>query len=130
MPPGARSFEKLKDDFFLDVMFSPLGKFGQYGICDDRKVVASTLEPLTLPSGSTQPYRRMSLKFAPLTYNGNTVERRAYLSATAVGGTVYILVAGSLATRWKKLEADLKEIQMSFRAIGAPASTRAAAASS
>ena len=67
------------------------------GKCDDRKVVSSTLEQLTSPTGGKQQYRRLALKFAPLSYNGNTVERRALISATSVGGTVFILVAGSLA---------------------------------
>jgi len=89
-------------------------------------VVASKLEPLSLPSGSTQMYRRISLKFAPLTYNGNTVERRALISATSVGGTVFMLVAGSLATRWKKLQPDLDEVQASFRVIGGTTKTSAA----
>ena len=43
------------------------------------------------------------------------------MSATSVGGTVFILVAGSLATRWKKLQPELSEVQASFRAIGAGA---------
>ena len=99
-------------------MLDPAGKFGQYGKCDDRKVISSTLEPLTLPSGGKQLYRCLSLKFAPLTYNGNTVERRALLAATSVGGTIFILVAGALNTRFKKLQPELQEIQSSFRAIG------------
>ena len=88
------------------------------GKCDDRKVVSSTLEQLTSPTGGKQLYRRLALKFAPLSYNGNTVERRALISATSVGGTVFILVAGSLANRYKRLQADLLEVQTSFRAIG------------
>ena len=66
-------------------------------------MVASTLVPLSLPQGGQQSYRRLSLKFAPLTYNMNTVERRSLVSATAVGGTVFMLVSGSLSSR-EKLE--------------------------
>ena len=117
MPKNAK-FEALKDDFFLEVLFDPAGKFGQYGKCDDRKVVTSTLEPLSLPTGQKQLYRTMAIKFAPLTYNGNTVERKALISATSVGGTVFMIVAGALATRYKKMQPDLLEVQQSFRAIG------------
>ena len=117
LPPRTK-FEALKDDFFINVLLDPMGKFGQYGACDDRKVVSSAIEPLALPTGGKQLYRRIGLKFAPLTYNGNTVERRALISSTEVGGTVFMLVAGSLATRFKKLQPDLQEVQASFRAIG------------
>ena len=116
--PAKTSFDKLSDEFFLEVLLDPAGKFGQFGKCDDRKVVSSSVEALTLPTGGKQSYRRMGIKFAPLTYNGNTVERRALISATAVGGSVFMLVAGSLATRYKKLQPDLQEVQGSFRVIG------------
>ena len=116
--PSKTKFEALNDEWFLEVLLDPMGKFGQYGKCDDRKVVSSALEATTLPTGQKQSYRKIELKFAPLTYNGNTVERRALISATSVGGTVFMIVAGSLATRFKKLKPDLLEIQTSFRAIG------------
>ena len=112
------SVERLADDFFLDVLFDPAGKYGAYGKVEDRKVLSSSVQLINLPSGGTQPYRRIALKFAPLTYNGNVVERRALLSATAVGGTVFIMAAGSLATRYKKMEPELLAIQESFRAQG------------
>jgi len=117
--PDKTRLEDLPDEWFVKVLLDPAGKFGQYGQCDDRRVTSSVIEPLTLPSGGKQMYRRLGLKFAPLTYNGNTVERRALLSATSVGGTVFILVAGALNTRFKKLQPELQEIQASFRAIGA-----------
>lgn len=117
--PDKTKLEDLPDEWFVEVLLDPAGKFGQYGQCDDRRVTSSVIEPLTLPSGGKQMYRRLGLKFAPLTYNGNTVERRALLSATSVGGTVFILVAGALNTRFKKLQPELQEIQASFRAIGA-----------
>lgn len=75
-------------------------------------------------SGSEQAYRRVELKFTPLTYNQNTVERRALLSATAAGGTCFVAVAGSLATRYKRAEPDLRQVQESFRAL--PSGRRAA----
>ena len=53
-----------------------------------------------------------------VTYNGNTVERRSLVSATEVGGSVFLLAAGSLATRYKKVEPDLLAIQDSFRVFG------------
>ena len=61
----------------------------------------------------------MSMRFDVLTYNQNTVRRRALLSATMVGGSVYVLVASCLGSRYKEAEADLAEIQTSFRALTA-----------
>ena len=96
-------------------------QYGSYGKVDDRKVEKCDLVSLKLPNGKEQAYRRIKLKFAPLSYNQNTVERRALISATSVGGTVFILVAGSLATRFKKVKPDLEEIQESFRATASAA---------
>jgi len=117
LPSGA-SFESLTNDYFLDVLFAPEGKYGSYGVVEDRKVLASDVEVLTTPSGAKTLYRRISLRFAPLTYNGNTVERRALLSATHVGGTVFLLATGCLATRYKSLQTELVATQASFRAFG------------
>ena len=55
-----------------------------------------------------------------LTYNQNTVGRRALLSATAVGGSVFLLSAGSTDVRFKQVKDDLAACQQSFRAYGQP----------
>ena len=128
--PAGQAFESLPDNFFLDLLFDPAGKYGQYGQVEDRKVLSCTLTALTLPNGRKQQYRRMALKFAPLSYNANTVERRALLSATAVGGSVFVMVSGSLATRYKAVKEDLLEVQESFRAIVASSSGRSATSAS
>jgi len=117
LPPRTK-FDDLKNDFFVDLMFDPQGKYGAYGAVDDRKITSSQTVSVSLPSGGKQTYRRLSLKFAPLSYNQNTVQRRALISATAVGGSVFVLVTGSLATRFKQLEGSLQAVQESFRAIG------------
>ena len=114
--PQMQKFESLADDFFLDIIFSPTGKYGSYGAVDDRKVVKCELTSVRTPQGQQQSYRRLDLKFSPLSYNQNTVQRRALISATAVGGSVFICVAGSLANRFKQLRPELANIQESFRA--------------
>ena len=103
---------------FEEMLYDPAGKYGSYGTVEDRKVVSCTLAQVKNPNGAQQSYRRLALKFAPLTYNGNTVERRSLVSATEVGGSVFLLAAGSLATRYKKVEPDLLAIQDSFRVFG------------
>ena len=118
LPASKRSIEDIPISWFLDLLFAKGGKYGQYGTCDDRKVVKSDVVAASLPTGGTQLYRTLDLKFAPLSYNANTVERRALLSATSVGGSVFVLVSGSLATRYKKLQPELLAVRESFRAIG------------
>ena len=58
----ARGIDELKDDFFLDVIFDPAGKYGAYGAVEERKVVSSNSVALTVPGGGTQSYRRLALK--------------------------------------------------------------------
>ena len=52
------------------------------------------------------------------TRSQNLVERRALISATAVGGSAFIFVTGCMANRYKKVKEDLLETQESFRATG------------
>ena len=46
--------------------------------------------------------------------------RRALLSATAVGDSVFLLSAGSTDVRFKQVKEDLAACQQSFRAYGQP----------
>ena len=124
LPAFAKSLRELPDTFYTEAMFAPDGKYGAYGSVDDVRFVGEETLALSDSRGGRQSYRRLSLRFSPLTYNQNTVERRALLSATEVGGIVYILVAGCLATRYKKAQADLLGVQESFRAIGLRAAPR------
>lgn len=96
------------------------------GGVDDFSIKDIELLSLTSPAGSAQEYRRMAIKFDALTYNANTVSRRALLSATVLGGSVFVMVAGSLGTRYKTAASDLQEVQESFRAYGATAARAAA----
>jgi hypothetical protein len=124
MPDGATSLLDLSDTFYTEALFDPAGKYGAYGGVDDVRFVSSQNLELSDSRGGRQPYHRLSIKFSPLTYNQNTVERRALISATEVGGAVYMLVAGCLATRFKKVGEDLRGAQESFRAIGLKAAPR------
>jgi len=119
LPASSRGkIEEVSSDWVLDVLFDPQGKYGAYGAVDERKVTSSSVVELNLPSGGQQPYRRLALSFSPLTYNQNLVERRALISATAVGGSAFIFVTGCMANRYKKVKPDLVETFESFRALG------------
>lgn len=125
MPEGMSSLRDLPDTFFTDALFDPAGKYGAYGgLADGPRFLSSVALELSDSRGGRQPYRRLSIKFSPLTYNQNAVERRALISATEVGGAVYILVAGCLATRYKKAADELRDVQESFRAIGLKSAPR------
>ena len=112
-----KNVDTLKKKFFTDVLFDPAGKYGAYGTVDDFSVTKSEVLTRKSPSGKDQAYRRLSIKFAALTYNQNTVERRAEMMATEVGGSVYMLCAGCQARNYKASKADLDEILDSFRAV-------------
>lgn len=127
LPSGA-SLERLPVSFFEDMLYDRAGKYGAYGGVDERAVLSAEVVSRALPTGGTQPYRLLSLKFAPLTFNSNVVERRALVSATAVGGSVFMLSCGCQATRFKKAAAELAATQASFRAYAAGRARPAAAA--
>jgi hypothetical protein len=92
-------------------------RYGAYGGVDDFSVKDFELVNIKNPSAIEQPYRRFSLSFNALTYNANTVNRRALVSATSVSGSVFILVAGSLGNRYKESRTELGSISTSFRAF-------------
>ena len=96
-----KNVDTLKKKFFTDVLFDPAGKYGAYGTVDDFSVTKSEMLTRKAPSGKEQAYRRLSIKFAALTYNQNTLERRAEMMATEVGGSIYMLCAGCQARNYK-----------------------------
>lgn len=122
-PQPSGSSEELTDisalpaAFFTDALFAKEGKYGSYGAVDAVKVTGDELISLASGGrGGKGSYRRLKIKFEALTYNQNTVQRRALLSATAVGGSIYILVSGCLSNRFKQAGPELEDIQNSFRA--------------
>lgn len=118
--PSGQALDTLPRSFFAELLFRSDGKYGAYGGVDDFAIAESGVALLSSPSGGEQPYRRLSLRFDVLTYNQNTVRRRALVSATAAGGSVYVLVASCLGSRFKEAQPALASIQDSFRALAAP----------
>lgn len=108
--PAGKQLADLPSSFFIDVLFSPEGKFGQYGQVDDRRVVSSRL----VEGAGGVPSRVLDIKFAALSFNYNLVERRLLLRATAVGGGVYMLAASTLNTRYSKMSDTMRDICDSF----------------
>ena len=106
LPAGKKSVADLKPSFFTTLLFAKDGKYGSYGTVDDFKISGAEVMEFKSPSGATQPYQRLNVRFDALTYNQNTVTRQAKLSATSVGGSVFILVAGCLNSRAKTAGSD------------------------
>ena len=141
--PNGKSIDKLPRAFYTDLIFAPEGKYGAYGGVDDFSISKATwaLISSTSPSGGAeQVYRQFDLSFNALTYNANTVNRRAKVTATALGGSVFVLVTSCLGSRYDKASGELESIQRTFRAyatskaraaeVEAQAAAAAAAASS
>lgn len=99
--PKGKTIEMLPNSFFTNLLFAPNGKYGAYGGIDDFSIESAEIVKHSSPSGDSVPYRYMQLKFDVLTYNSNTVQRRALMAATTLGGSVFCLFAGSLANRFK-----------------------------
>lgn len=114
--PKGKTFDQLPSAFFTDKIFASDGKYGAYGGVDGFTVKSFELAVVKTPSGSEQQYRQFELAFGALTYNGNVAQRRAIVSATPVGGSVFMLVAGCLSTRYKEASPDLAAIRKSFSA--------------
>ena len=53
--------------FFTDMLFAKEGKYGSYGGVDEVAVSGSASEALSTPTGGSQLYRRVALKFSVLT---------------------------------------------------------------
>ncbi len=120
LPRGKSSVDDLPKKWFADLIFDPDGKYGAYGGVDDYAISKWEVTKLTNPSGASQSYRRFALRFDALTYNSNLAPRNAYISATSVGGTAYVLVAGCMASRYKAKAGELRQIVDSFRAYRTP----------
>jgi len=58
--------------------------------------------------------------FTTLTPAMRESERQAFISASVVGDGVFMLVTGSTATRFRKLEKDLRKVAESFSVVAAP----------
>lgn len=123
--PG-QTLEELPKSFFTTLLFAQDGKYGAYGGVDEFSVSKFELVSLKSPSGVTCSYRRLSIRFSALTYNANTVQRRALLSATSLGGTVFVFVAGCLSNRFKEAEPELEAIRSSFRAVSSSGASKLA----
>jgi len=115
------SLTDLPDSFFLDVIFSPTGRYSFYAPPTDIKVKKSYVKP------GDGNYRIMELTFSNLSQSTQTeIPRNAIISATIPNGTsnAVMLVGGANASRWRKgdAEKELRKVIDSLQAVLAPKS--------
>lgn len=125
-----KSLAALDNDFFIEELAKPSGRFSFYGSPTDIKVKKSSIitnnnNGKDESSSSSSSYRQIDLSFSTLSQSTMTeIPRRARIMATIPKGTdqVVMLVASALALRWKNKGADLvvASVTDSFRAIPAP----------
>ncbi|KAJ1633183.1 hypothetical protein T492DRAFT_982854 [Pavlovales sp. CCMP2436] len=108
--PAGTTLDKLPTSFFTDTLFAAGGKYGMYGTVDDYRVLSSVVEEV-----DGIRYRTLEIKFAALSFNYNSVERRLLLRAAVVGRGVYLLAASALANRYPTASPQLRGICESFR---------------
>ena len=117
---GKSSISDLKDSFFIDSLFSPLGRFSFYGQPTDVKVQKSS----RTVTKDGHEYRIIDVSFATLSQSTQTeIPRKAQIVATVPDGAsqAVMLVGSSSALRWKKgAEQAVASTIDSFRAIPAP----------
>jgi hypothetical protein len=111
-----KSMSQLSDQFFVDQLFAPTGRFSFYGPPTDVKVQKSTLEG---------DLRTVDLSFSTVSQATQTeIPRKARLTATIPSGSnqAVMLIVSSSAPRWKKsdVEKGAAQVMDSFRAIPAP----------
>lgn len=113
---NGKSMSELKDQFFVEQLFSPTGRFSFYGPPTDVKVQKSEIEG---------DLRTLDLSFSTVSQATQTeIPRKARLRATVPSGSnqAVMLVASSSAPRWKKsdVEKGVDQAMNSFQAIPAP----------
>jgi hypothetical protein len=110
---------KLSQEFFIDSIFSPTGKYGAYGDPFDVKVKKATaITDATSSSGSNGVI--YSVSFTTLTPGMRESERRGFIATFIVDQTAFMLVTSTLSTRWKAQQSTLQNVAESFSATPAP----------
>lgn len=105
----------LSKQFFVDSVFGSTGKYGMYGSPTDVKI-----RKVDTTEGNNDLY---VASFTTLTPAMRESDRKAYISASIVGGGVFMLVSGTTTSRWKTQEPLLRKTAESFICTEAPKSS-------
>jgi len=96
---------------FCDALCKRKGSHSAF--CRYQNFKVTKLEPVTVEGG--QKYMMADFKYQLLTGAGFEVDRKGHASITSQGPAVEVLWTASTTIRYKKTEADLKNIASSFR---------------
>jgi hypothetical protein len=115
---NGKALAELPDDFFLDRLFSPTGRFSLYGPPTDITVKRSKMD------GNR---RYLDVSFSTLSQSTNAeIPRRALIVATmpTEANRAVMLVGSSTSSRWRKgADQDIEKVVSSFTAVSAPKSS-------
>mmetsp|Transcript_273 Transcript_273/g.415 ORF Transcript_273/g.415 Transcript_273/m.415 type:complete len:296 (+) Transcript_273:176-1063(+) len=112
--PEGKSVSSLPKSFFVDTIFGQTGKYGMYGTPTDIKVK----KVRDSENGSIYV-----ATFTTLTPAMRESDRKALISASSVGGGVFMLVTGTTVARFKGQEELLNKVAESFVCVEAPKSS-------
>ena len=137
LPKGSTSADALPLSFYQDIIFSSEGKFGELIFSSVQFLLPFYLMLSILLGAYGAPFdvklKRMSdlsneqvnvicASFTTLTPGLRESPRKVYVSSKAVGSSVFMLVTGTTANRFKAQETVLTSVAQSFRAVEAPKS--------
>lgn len=112
--PEGKSISNLPKSFFVDSIFGQAGKYGMYGVPTDIKV-----SKIRESEGKSSIWLAT---FTTLTPAMRESDRKVLISASSVGGGVFMLVSGTTVARFKSQEALLNKVADSFVCVEAPKS--------
>lgn len=123
-PLKGQSLNNLSDDYIVQQLMQPTGRFSLYGQPTDIKVKQSAI---VTGANQQSSYKQLDLSFATLSQATQTeLPRRARVRVAVPTGAdqAVLLVASAAANKWKSsTEAAAAAVMDSFVAIPAPATT-------
>jgi len=106
----------LPTSFFTQSIFAPSGKYGAYGAPTDIRVKKNIERGKNTPPSTTI----YTATFTTLTPSMIESNRKVLIAVSVVGDGVFMLVAGTIAARFKKQAGLIEKAVESFSCVEAP----------
>lgn len=120
-PSGKKDISGVSNQYILDQIMKPTGRFSFYGTPTDAKVKKTSI----VEKGSVA-YKFMEIGFSTLSQStGAEIPRKALVVSTVPAGSenVIMFVSSTTANRWKKVSESVYKTADSFQALEAPKSS-------
>lgn len=120
-PSGKKDISGISNQYILDQIMKPTGRFSFYGTPTDAKVKKTSI----VEKGSVA-YKFMEIGFSTLSQStGAEIPRKALVVSTVPAGSenVIMFVSSTTANRWKKVSESVYKTADSFQALEAPKSS-------